>query len=251
MKPTSTTTDTADRGAVSLILVVDDNEANLYTMGRILRRAGFGVLEARTAAEALLKARTRPDLIVLDVNLPDRSGFEVCQDIRRDPDTRSICVLHVSASYVQARDRVHGLDLGADGYLVHPIDPKELVATTSALIRARRAESRIGPAPATASEDDRAATPVIPWVASAVARLAGEAGLTRSESFVVEHAVRGLGNKEIGAFLGTSASTVRTQLIAATKKLHVSSRGELAYLVFCESHRLRACSPGFARLPTV
>jgi DNA-binding CsgD family transcriptional regulator len=70
-----------------------------------------------------------------------------------------------------------------------------------------------------------------------VARIADEAALTRAERVVVEQAVRGLSNKEIGRVLGTSISTVRTQLLSATKKVGVRSRSELAYLVFCESHR--------------
>lgn len=233
-------TRTETGGGESTILVVDDNEANLYAMSRVLRRAGFGVLEARTGAEALQKARTRPDLVVLDVNLPDRSGFEVCQEIRRDSETCGIGVLHVSASSVDAADRVRGLDFGADGYLIHPIDPKELVATASALIRARRTESRLGAAAAAPSAERSDAAPVIPWVVSAVAALARGATLTRAECLVAEQVVRGLSNKEIGHLFGTSVSTVRTQLMSATKKLGVTSRSELAYLVFCESHRIQA-----------
>lgn len=122
------------------ILVVDDDEVKRYTIVRILRQAGFGVEEAATGTEALAMRAARPDLIVLDVNLPDIDGFEVCRRIKADPATAAIPVLHLSSTFIQSEDRTHGLDSGADGYLTEAVEPRELIATVRALLRIRGAE---------------------------------------------------------------------------------------------------------------
>jgi signal transduction histidine kinase len=124
------------------ILNVDDDPANRYAVTRTLRRAGYTVREAGTGQEALALARENPDLILLDVQLPDVTGFEVCQRLKADPATAPIPVLQVSASYVTSEDRVQGLEGGADGYLVTPLEPRELVAQVKAMLRVRRAEAR-------------------------------------------------------------------------------------------------------------
>jgi PAS domain S-box-containing protein len=124
------------------ILAVDDNEAKRYAITRVLRRAGFEVEEATSGTEALERARGKPDLIVLDVKLPDIGGFEVCRRLKSDPELASIPVLHLSASATSASDRVAGLESGADAYMVDPVEPAELVAMVNALLRARRAEEQ-------------------------------------------------------------------------------------------------------------
>jgi PAS domain S-box-containing protein len=132
-----------------VVLNVDDYEAGRYATTRTLRQAGYDVVEAGTGEEALQQVRRHPDLVVLDVNLPDVDGFEVCRRIKSDPATASIPVLYLSAAYRGPEHRVQGLDLGADGYLTQPVDPRELVATVNALLRAhhvrdavRRSEER-------------------------------------------------------------------------------------------------------------
>jgi PAS domain S-box-containing protein len=123
------------------ILNVDDNEPMRYARTRILRRAGYEVLEAATGPEALRLATVNPvDLVLLDVNLPGLSGFEICRRLKGDPDTASMLVLHVSATAFGASARVQGLEGGADGYLVEPVEPHELVASVRALLRLRGAE---------------------------------------------------------------------------------------------------------------
>ncbi|ACC80851.1 response regulator [Nostoc punctiforme] len=124
-----------------IILHVDDNEANRYIVARILQNAGFTVVEAATGV-AGLKAATehQPTLVILDVKLPDISGFEVCRQIKANPETAFIPVLHLSASFVQSQDKAEGLDSGADAYLVQPVEPIELLATVRSLLRIRRAE---------------------------------------------------------------------------------------------------------------
>ncbi|HZQ96651.1 MAG TPA: response regulator [Candidatus Sulfotelmatobacter sp.] len=122
------------------VLAVDDNDAIRYSVARRLRDAGFHVIEAGTGAEALRLARQDPVLITLDINLPDIDGFEVCRRLKDDPATREIPVLHLSASCIAARDKVRGLEGGADAYLSEPIDPQELLATVKALLRMREAQ---------------------------------------------------------------------------------------------------------------
>jgi signal transduction histidine kinase len=122
------------------ILTVDDNEALRYSLVRTLTDAGYTVLEAKTGAEALEMASKLPDLITLDVNLPDIDGFKVCQRIKSNPATNHIPVLHVSSTFVEPEYRAQGLKGGADGYLAEPIDRAELLATVGALLRLKQAE---------------------------------------------------------------------------------------------------------------
>ena len=127
-----------------LVLNVDDYEAGRYATSRVLRQAGFDVHEAATGTDALrLVEAERPDLVLLDVNLPDVDGFEVCRRIKTHPETAGIPVLYLSAAYRSAEHRVQGLDLGADGYLTQPVEPRELVATVNALLRSREVEAAV------------------------------------------------------------------------------------------------------------
>ncbi|HEX4387348.1 MAG TPA: response regulator [Steroidobacteraceae bacterium] len=122
------------------ILVVDDNPAALYATARVLRSAGFEVLTATTGNGALASA-AGVDLVVLDVNLPDVDGFEVCRRLRAQPETARLPVLHLSATFTQAADLSVGLEAGADGYLTRPVEPPVLIATVRTLLFARRADS--------------------------------------------------------------------------------------------------------------
>jgi PAS domain S-box-containing protein len=125
------------------VLVVDDNPSKRYAVGRLLRASGFLVMEAANGQDALDLALRKPDAIVLDVNLPDIDGFEVCRIIRgREKDVRTP-IIHLSATFVETGDKVIGLEGGADGYLTHPVEAPVLVATVNAFIRARRAEEKL------------------------------------------------------------------------------------------------------------
>jgi PAS domain S-box-containing protein len=126
------------------ILLVDDTDAQRYALGRILRTAGYTVLEAASSDEALREVKRLPDLVLLDVGLPGLNGYEVCRIIKSDPKTRSIPILQMSASYVSSRHKVLGLEGGADGYLTPPLEGPELLANVKAMLRLRAAEDRAG-----------------------------------------------------------------------------------------------------------
>jgi signal transduction histidine kinase len=130
---------TIDSGSIR-ILTVDDNEALRYSLVRSLREVGYQVLEARSGEEAIAMAADDPDLITLDINLPDMSGFQVCQRLKSEPLTAHIPILHISSTFVDPESRIRGLRGGADAYLAEPIDRGELIATVAALLRLKNAE---------------------------------------------------------------------------------------------------------------
>ncbi len=123
------------------IINVDDNEPARYAKRRVLSLAGFTVHDAANGSDALsLTAQHHPDLVLLDVNLPDINGIEVCRQIKSSPSATSVMVLQISASVTAAPQATAALDNGADTYLAEPVDPDVLVATIRALLRIRKAE---------------------------------------------------------------------------------------------------------------
>src|SRR5215475_14148169 len=126
------------------ILNVDDYEPGLYAKRRALRLAGFEVYEALTGEDALrLTHELKPQLVLLDVHLPDVSGIEICRRIKTDPSIESILVIQTSATFTEVRDRVRGLEGGADAYLTEPIEAEELIANVRAFLRLREAERQV------------------------------------------------------------------------------------------------------------
>jgi PAS domain S-box-containing protein len=125
------------------ILYVDDDESLRHLFTLLLEREGFRVWTAATGREALRKAAEHPSLVLLDVQLPDVSGFEICRRIKADPATATIPVLHLSAVHTDSEDRATGLEGGADGYLIKPSAPREVIAHVRALLRARQAEEAL------------------------------------------------------------------------------------------------------------
>ena len=123
------------------LLIVDDNTATRYALRRRMERQGFTVSEAGTGTEGLaMIAEQVPDALILDVNLPDMSGFDIVRQLRAAPRTALLPVVHVSAASIQTGDIVTGLEAGADAYLVHPVDPDVLLATLRTLLRVRDTE---------------------------------------------------------------------------------------------------------------
>ena len=122
------------------ILVVDDNPASLYSTSRILRSGGFEVIEASTGTDALAAAEHDVSLIVLDINLPDIDGLEVCRRLRARGHTAYLPIVHLTATFVANDDMQQGLSAGGDGYLTHPVEPQVLLATVRTLLFARQAD---------------------------------------------------------------------------------------------------------------
>ncbi|WP_410810372.1 SpoIIE family protein phosphatase [Micromonospora sp. 067-2] len=128
-------------GGPATVLVVDDSHTKRYLLVSWLTRAGFTVIEAENGAEALARVEVeRVDLVVLDVRLPDLSGYEVCERIKAAHP--AMPVIHASAHAVDVADRAQGLTRGADAYLTEPIEPEELIATTRAVLRYYQARQR-------------------------------------------------------------------------------------------------------------
>jgi CheY-like chemotaxis protein len=117
-----------------LVLIVEDNERNLKLVRDVLGFAGFTTLEARTAEAGIELARLqKPDIVLMDINLPGMTGFEALAALRADALTASIPVLAVTA-YAMKDDRARILAAGFDGYLEKPVDVRALPGQVEALI---------------------------------------------------------------------------------------------------------------------
>ncbi len=128
--------------AKAIILNVGNNEAVRHARSRPLREAGFEVIEAATGGEALERAaRESPGVVVLDMELPDMDGVEVCRRIKLDPAASSALVLWIAGPSI--REKIRGLEGEADGYLAEPVEPEELIAAVRMLIKTGRAEGEL------------------------------------------------------------------------------------------------------------
>jgi two-component system phosphate regulon response regulator PhoB len=118
------------------ILIVEDEEDLVQTLEYNLRQEGYEIRVALTGKEALEQARREPlpDLVLLDLMLPDFPGTEVCRRLRQDPATRSLPVLMVTAKDEEI-DRVVGFEMGADDYVVKPFSVRELMLRVRAILR--------------------------------------------------------------------------------------------------------------------
>jgi PAS domain S-box-containing protein len=126
------------------ILVVDDDPHILALTSAILESGGYEIIEASTGKDALeAVTRVRPDLVILDVVLPDMSGFEVCKRIKSDPALRGIFVALHSGISTSSQAQTTGLDIGADGYIVKGIPANELIARVNSLVRIKKAEDAL------------------------------------------------------------------------------------------------------------
>lgn len=130
--------------AAGKVLVVDDDPTALLFASSIIRKAGYRVYQAASGNEALSQVKEhQPDLVLLDVMLPDINGLEVCKTIKKDKSLKNIFVLLFSALQTDSQDKALGLETGADGYLVKPVHQRELIAQIQAMLRLKRAEEKI------------------------------------------------------------------------------------------------------------
>jgi DNA-binding response OmpR family regulator len=128
------------------VLVVEDTEEIRELVVTVLGKAGFDVRAVGTGAECLEEVRRRaPDLIVLDLGLPDADGTEVCRQVRAETE----CYVLMLTARAEEVDLLIGLAVGADGYMAKPFSPRELVARVQAMLRRPRTDPAPGPEPAT------------------------------------------------------------------------------------------------------
>lgn len=121
------------------ILVVDDSEAIRYAVTHLMRQSGYEVIEASTGQECIDQARSKkPDLVLLDIMLPDFDGLEAMRRLKADPQTASIFIVHLSAQRATSDQRMQGLRMGADGYIAQPVDNAELAARVEAFLRHKK-----------------------------------------------------------------------------------------------------------------
>ncbi len=189
------------------VLVVDDREENRYILCHTLTRAGFSTVEAATGKRALELSRQLPDVIVLDVRLPDILGYEVCRRLKSNPQTRHIPVLQLSAAFLTAESKLYALESGADSYLIQPADPLVLVATVRSLMRLREAEKQ---AQAAAKQ----------WAATFDALSEGVA--------IVQDGVVQRCNRAMTELLGASYGQIESQSYAALLRQRFSLESPLA-----------------------
>lgn len=126
------------------ILLVDDNPVVLFKVAHVLSGAGYTVIEAKTGSEGLALARSEhPDLILLDVRLPDINGIEVCRRLKASPETSRLFVVMLSEKETSAESQAGGLEAGADSYIARPIENRELIARIQAMLRIQQAEAAL------------------------------------------------------------------------------------------------------------
>jgi DNA-binding NarL/FixJ family response regulator len=179
------------------ILVVDDDRDVRRLVTRLLEPLGYAVHEAATAGAALsLTARERPAVVLLDVELRDISGYEVCRRLR-DEFGNDIAIVFLSAERTEEFDRAGGLLLGADDYIVKPFAPGEFIA------RIRRAIDRLSPSQGNPTSE-----------------------LTPREWEVLKLLAEGLGQRKIAQALFITPKTVATHIQRILMKLDVHSRAE-------------------------
>ena len=211
-------------GAAPLILVVDGDRTCRRLVTGLLRRIGHETREAKTGPEALEAAiRERPALVILEVNLDEVSGYDVCRELRDDFGSE-IGIIFLSGQRTTPADRVAGLLVGADDYIVKPFDPDELLARVRARLRRPLGQNNTGAPPSVG------------------------ASLTTREREVLQLLAQGLNQTEIAATLVISPKTVGGHLQRVLAKLGVHSRAQAVAvahqhgLVDVEAHALTSAS---------
>ncbi|MDB9374659.1 response regulator transcription factor [Nodularia sphaerocarpa] len=120
---------------MNTVLVVEDGVTDMEILSRYLQQAGYYVISATSSEEVQEKIdSSKPDLIFLDVILPGKSGFEICRELKNNPETSKIPIVFCSTKN-SAVDQMWGNMLGAEGYLAKPINPAELVVTLNKLLK--------------------------------------------------------------------------------------------------------------------
>ena len=200
------------------VLVVDADDSSRTYIGALLAQAGLNAVGATTAAEAFARCkREEPDLVLLDVALPDLDGFAACRQLR-EQSGEALPIMLLSAHRTDAHDRLAALLLGADDYLVTPFDPAELVARARRHVARSRTNGngRTGP-----NGHDEPAGP--------------DFGLTPREREVLHLLASGLDQGAISRRLVISPKTVASHITRILAKLGVHSRAQAVAVAHRES----------------
>ena len=194
------------------LLLIDDDPNLILLVRDYLEFRGYEVLTADNGKEALyLLSLSLPDMIVCDIMMPEMDGYALIESVRQDPRTSWIPVLFLSARG-QSQDRIKGLNLGADVYMVKPFEPEELVAQVeSSLKQTNRLLLH------TDSTDD-----------SSSIQVPASVELTPTELKVVQLVARGLANREIAIQMNVSQRTIESHVSNMLGKTGLSNRTELA-----------------------
>jgi PleD family two-component response regulator len=119
------------------ILAVDDNEAHNYALRKMLEHRGFQVMPAFTGTQTIELAQQQPDIVLLDVNLPDVNGFEVCRRLKKGEKTKDIPVVFISATHQTTTAVNEAKEAGADNFLFYPVEPDHLVMVVRGVVERR------------------------------------------------------------------------------------------------------------------
>lgn len=122
------------------VLAVDDNEAHNYALRRMLEHKGFEVMAAFSGSQTLELAEQSPDIVLLDVNLPDVNGFEVCRRLKQGENTKTIPVVFLSATHQTTTAVNDAKEAGADNFLFYPVEPDHLVMVVRGVLERRPVE---------------------------------------------------------------------------------------------------------------
>lgn len=201
-------------GTQKKLLLIDDDPNLILLVKDYLEFRGYEVVTAENGREALevLEHQT-PDMIICDVMMPEMDGFALVSTIRSDPKTSWIPVLFLSAKG-QSQDRVKGLNIGADVYMVKPFEPEELVA---------QVESSLKQASRLIQHKDAKAGDGAPKI-----QVPFDVELTPTELRVVQFVARGMANREIAEELNVSQRTIESHVSNMLGKTGLHNRTELA-----------------------
>jgi DNA-binding NarL/FixJ family response regulator len=200
---------------VKKILVIDDDARMRRLVCRVLVAGGYTVQEARNGREGVAAATQEPpDLVVCDITMPEMNGHRVLQALREAPATAHLPFIFLTG-WGEREDLRTGMNLGADDYLVKPVDHEELLAAVQARLRRKQQAGRSG----------RAAAPVATPEA-----LGACLNLTAREAEIVSWVLQGKTNPEMSIILGIQLTTVKKHLESIFTKLGVENRTALVTL---------------------
>jgi DNA-binding NarL/FixJ family response regulator len=231
------------------ILVVDDDRTLRTVLTRYLENRGYQVEQVASGAEALVAvAKNPPDLVVSDVMMPEMDGIEFCRRLRTTPCGQLMPFIFLSGKG-ELEDRIHGHSIGADDYLIKPVDPRELIAKIEAqLERSRRIHSEIvrlmqlTVSASSGSGLSRSLNSETPALSTAAAELAATSlpsplPLTPAEERVFWEVIQGLTNKQISNRLFISPRTVQTHLSSILNKLGLDNRSQLIRFAYQQGYQ--------------